>query len=121
MKRNGFTLLELLIAMAIFATAGVAAMKVASEHARALTILEEQTLASYVAENQLNAAMLEKSWPLKNQQKTVEMANRSWLWQQEIKKTADANFSAVMIKVSLADAPEKVLYQLQTYLGKPSA
>ncbi|MFC4653605.1 MULTISPECIES: type II secretion system minor pseudopilin GspI [Rheinheimera] len=121
MKNQGFTLLELLVAIAIFATAGVAAMKATSEHVRAISMLEEQTYAGYVAENQLNAVFLEKSWPLKNQQKTVELANRSWLWRQEIRKTADANFSAVVVKVSLADEPERVIFQLQTYIGKPDA
>lgn len=121
MKSKGFTLIELLIAMAVFATAGAAVMKTASEHMNSISHLENMTFASYVAENQLNAVFLEKTWPLKNEQKTVEFANRNWLWQQEIRKTTDANFSAVVVKVSLADNPEKVVYQLQTYVGKPDA
>jgi general secretion pathway protein I len=121
MKSKGFTLIELLIAMAVFATAGAAVMKTASEHMNSISHLENMTFASYVAENQLNAVFLEKTWPLKSEQKTVEFANRSWLWQQEIQKTADANFSAVVVKVSLADNPEKVVYQLQTFVGKPDA
>jgi general secretion pathway protein I len=121
MKSTGFTLIELLIAMAVFATAGVAVMKTASEHMNSISHLEDMTFASYIAENQLNAVFLQKSWPLKNEQKTVEFANRSWLWQQEIRKTPDANFSAVVVKVSLADKPEKVLYELQTFVGKSDA
>ncbi|HJS13676.1 MULTISPECIES: type II secretion system minor pseudopilin GspI [Rheinheimera] len=121
MKSKGFTLIELLIAMAVFATAGAAVMKTASEHMNSISHLENLTFASYVAENQLNAVFLEKTWPLKSEQKTVEFANRNWLWQQEIQKTADANFSAVVVKVSLADNPEKVVYQLQTFVGKPDA
>lgn len=121
MKSKGFTLIELLIAMAVFATAGAAVMKTASEHMNSISHLENMTFASYVAENQLNAVFLEKTWPLKSEQKTVEFANRNWLWQQEIQKTADANFSAVVVKVSLADNPEKVVYQLQTFVGKPDA
>lgn len=121
MNIKGFTLIELLIAMAVFATAGAAVMKTASEHMNSISHLENMTFAAYVAENQLNAVFLEKSWPLKNQQKTVEFANRSWLWQQEIKKTTDANFSAVVVRVSLADSPEQVVYQLQTFVGKPDA
>jgi general secretion pathway protein I len=121
MKSKGFTLIELLIAMAVFATAGAAVMKTASEHMNSISHLENMTFASYVAENQLNAVFLEKTWPLKNEQKTVEFANRNWLWQQEIGKTADANFSSVLVKVSLADNPEKVVYQLQTFVSKPDA
>lgn len=121
MNTKGFTLLELLIAVAIFSIAGVAAMKAASEHVRAVTMLEERTYASYVAENQLHAVQLEKTWPLKNESKTVEFANRTWLWQQQIRKTADSNFSAVVVQVSLAEEPNRVIVELQTYLGKPDA
>lgn len=121
MNTKGFTLIELLIAMAVFATAGTAVMKTASEHMNSISQLENMTFASYVAENQLNAVLLQKGWPLENKQDRVEFANRSWLMQQEIKKTPDANFSAVVVKVSLAESPDRVVYQLQTFVGKPDA
>jgi general secretion pathway protein I len=122
MKRSGFTLLELLVAMAIFATAGMAIMQASSAHIRSLSQLEDLTIASYVANNQMQLALLETEWPGKeSSQGEVEMANRTWLWRQTISKLTDDDLRLVQISVSLAETPEQMLYQLQSYKGKPSA
>lgn len=121
MKAKGFTLLELLVAMAIFATAGMAIMQSSAAHIRNLSQLDELTIASYVADNQMQLAMLDTEWPGKEKSEgEVNMANRQWLWQQKISKLADNDLRLVQISVSLAEAPEQVLYQLQSYKGKPS-
>ncbi|MGP9802988.1 type II secretion system minor pseudopilin GspI [Rheinheimera sp. NSM] len=120
MKRNGFTLLELLVAMAIFATAGMAIMQASSAHIRSLSQLDDLTIASYIANNQMQQALLDKDWPGKEKsQQQVEMANRQWLWQQQLSKLPDDDLRLVQISVSLAETPDQVLYQLQSYKGKP--
>ena len=120
MKRSGFTLLELLVAMAIFATAGMAIMQASSAHIRSLSQLDDLTIASYIAGNQMQLAMLETEWPGKEkQQGELEMANRTWLWQQQLSKLTDDDLRLVKISVSLAETPDEVLYQLQSYKGKP--
>ena len=122
MKRNGFTLLELLVAMAIVATAGMAIMQTSSAHIRSLNQLDELTIASYVAANQMQLAMLESEWPGKEKSRgEVTMANRNWVWQQQLSKLTDDDLRMVTITVSLAEEPDQVLYQLQSYKGKPSA
>ncbi|GAA0565911.1 type II secretion system minor pseudopilin GspI [Rheinheimera aquimaris] len=120
MKHSGFTLLELLVAMAIFATAGLAIMQSSSAHIGNLSQLDDLTIASYIADNQMQLAMLDKEWPGKEKsQGEVKMANRDWLWQQQVSKLADEDLRLVQISVSLAESPEQVLYQLQSYRGKP--
>lgn len=122
MRPTGFTLLELLVAMAIFATAGMAIMQASSAHIRSLSVLDDLTIASYVANNQMQLALLETDWPGKEtSQGKVEMANRNWLWQQHITKLTDADLRLIQISVSLEEAPEQVLLQLQSYKGKPGA
>ncbi len=121
MTSRGFTLLELLVAMAIFATAGLAIMQASSGHIRALSQIEELTIASYVANNQLQLALLEPNWPPRELlQGEVEMANRQWLWRQQATTVPDADLRQLLIRVSLADQPDDTLYQLTTFLGKPS-
>ncbi|MBU1310091.1 MAG: type II secretion system minor pseudopilin GspI [Gammaproteobacteria bacterium] len=122
MKSRGFTLLELLVAMAIFATAGVAIMQVSSAHVRNLTQIDELTMARYIADNQMQLAMLDQEWPGKDkQQGEVEMANRKWLWQQLRTKVPDEDLRLVQISISLADAPQQVIFELSSYKGKPGA
>lgn len=120
MKNRGFTLIELLIAMAVFATAGLAIMQASAAHLRALTQLEELTLASYIADNELQKAILhQESWPpAERKQGQLEMANRQWQWQLLYSKVEDDDLRQVQVRVSLADKPEDILYQLQTYVGK---
>lgn len=122
MSSRGFTLLEILVAMAIFATAGLAIMQTSSAHIRALSQLEELTFAGYVANNQLQLAMLDTQWPPKEQSTgEVEMANRKWLWQQQVSKPGDEDLRLISVSVSLAEMPDDILYQLQSYKGKPGA
>lgn len=122
-KQPGFTLLELLVAMAIFATAGLAIMQSSAAHLRAVSQLEEMTIASYVAQNQLQQTLLDrKQWPPKEKaQGETAMANRQWLWQQQVIKLEDNDLRLVQVKVSLLQQPEDIIYQLQTYIGKPGA
>ena len=118
-RQDGFTLIELLIAMAIFAIAGVAVMRSTSEHIRAVTQLEEMTIASFIAENQLQLARLEKKWPpQQSRQGEVAMANRRWAWQLQSIETLDPNFRQLKVSVSPAEDPSKVIYSLQTFIGK---
>ncbi|MEO3680036.1 type II secretion system minor pseudopilin GspI [Rheinheimera sp. FR7-31] len=122
MIKRGFTLLELLVAMAIFATAGMAIMQASSAHIRSLSQLDELTMAGYIANNQMQLALLDTEWPgNEKRQGELEMANRSWLWQQQLIKVPDNDLRLVQIRVSLAEAPEQVLFQLQSYKGKPGA
>ena len=117
---RGFTLIELLVAMAIFAVAGVAVMRATTEHIRAVTQLEEMTLASFIAENQLQMNRLEQKWPPEaKKQGEVKMANRQWLWQQTSLETADPNFRQLKVTVSPLEEPDRVIYSLQTFVGKP--
>ncbi|KKO48500.1 general secretion pathway protein GspI [Arsukibacterium sp. MJ3] len=121
MANRGFTLLELLVAMAIFATAGLAIMQASSGHIRALSQIEELTIASYVANNQLQLATLEPNWPPREiVQGEVEMANRQWFWRQQATTVPDAELRQLVLSVSLAEQPDDVLYQLKTFIGKPS-
>ena len=108
--------------MAIFATAGVAVMQVSSAHVRNLSQLEELTVARYIADNQMQLVMLEREWPGKDKQRgELEMANRRWLVQQQRSKVPDEDLRLIQIRVSLAESPEQVVFELTSYKGKPGA
>lgn len=62
MNARGMTLLEVMVALAVFAIAGLAVMKTASEHLSGLNYLEQKTLATWVVENQLVQQKLEAKW-----------------------------------------------------------
>lgn len=119
---RGFTLLEVLIALAIFATAGAAILQASASHLRAVTQLEELTLASMIANNQLQQAQLNRSWPPRElEQGEVSLGNRDWQWQLRAVTVPDQDLRELQISVRLAEQPEQVVYQLKTYIGRPDA
>lgn len=117
---KGFTLIELMIAMAVFAIAGVAVMRATTEHIRAMGIIEEMTMAGYVAENQLQLARLETRWPPQPREGEAEMAKNRWKWVLEVVETDDAEFRLLKVTVRPVEEPERIVSTLQTFIGRQS-
>lgn len=117
--QKGFTLLEVMLAMAVFSIAGIAILGTADTSARNLGYLESKIIASWVASNQLVEATLDSSWPPKNNQKgKVELAGQEWLWQQKVIKTTDKDMRALVMEVRLEEKDPKALTSLMTYVSK---
>jgi general secretion pathway protein I len=116
---KGFTLIEVMLAMAVFAIAGVALLGVADNNYRHISHLEEQMFANWVASNQLVEVSLDKTWPPKNNRKgQVEMAGRTWYWQQKVIKTTNKEMRSVVIEVRLDEDEELVTASAMTYLAQ---
>ena len=117
--KKGFTLIEVMLAMAVFSIAGIAILGTADTNARNLGYLESKIIASWVASNQLVEASLDKSWPPKNNKKgKVEMAGQEWLWQQKIVKTTDKDMRAIVMEVRLDEKNPAALTSFMTYISK---
>jgi general secretion pathway protein I len=115
---KGFTLIEVMLAMAIFAIAGIALLSAADNNFRNLSHLENKILANWIASNQLVEISLDQSWPPKNNKKgMVEMASREWFWAQKVLKTGDKNMRAVMIEVRLLEDDKLALASVMTYVS----
>ena len=101
-KVSGMTLLEVMVALVIFAMTGTAVMKAASDHLSGVGQIEEITFATWVANNRLSQVTIDSSWPPKDNQKgSEEMANRTWYWQQKVLKTNDKDMFSIEVRVSL--------------------
>ena len=119
-KQSGFTLIEVMLAMAIFAIAGVALLGAAQNNLTNLSQLEQKTIAGWVAANQLTASSLTKTWPPKNNRKgQVDMAGGEWFWQQIVQSTQNSSLKSVTIEVRQFDDQEKPVISLTTFLAKP--
>ncbi|MBD1582343.1 type II secretion system minor pseudopilin GspI [Pseudoalteromonas sp. S16_S37] len=122
MVRNnrGFTLLEVMVAMSICAMAGIAAMQATGEHITHISTLEEQTYASWVAENRLVEMRAGgDKWSSSNGQKgEEELAERTWYWQQKVTATADPSFVKVTVEVFSDEALKHSVYDLTTFMLK---
>lgn len=116
---QGFTLIEVMLAMAIFAIAGVALLNTANTNFKNLSYLETKMVANWIAANQLVSANLDNTWPPKSNEKgTVDMAGREWFWLQKVIKTTDKDMRAIVIEIRTAEDQELALTSLMTYVSK---
>lgn len=119
--QSGMTLLEVMVALFIFAMTGGAILKATSEHLNGVSQIKEITIATWVANNQLHRLQLERPWPIKNKQKgQVEMAEREWYWQQNVTDTGDSDFKSVEISVSLDPDYADSITSVVAYFAKPN-
>lgn len=118
-KNTGFTLLEVLLAMAVFAIAGVALLGAAGNNFTNINHLETKMVANWVASNQLVEATLDQAWPPKNNKKgKVEMASREWHWKQNVIKTENSDMRAIVLEVRAEESDELPITSLMTYVAK---
>ena len=80
---RGFSLIEVLVALVIFATAVMALSGSISSTFGSQIRHKEKTFAHYVAMRRLADVRLEKKWPnIGTTQGTMKMLNHDWQWQQ---------------------------------------
>ncbi len=78
-KSRGMTLLEVMVALAIFATASLSVIKAVSQQVDSLSYMEDKTFASWVADNQIGLAMVAGK-PLQAATGHEDMAGKTWYW-----------------------------------------
>ncbi len=118
-RSAGMTLLEVIVALMVFAIAAVSITKSLGEQMANMPILEERTLAQWVASNQMVDARLEKKFPdLGRKDGSVELAGKEWYWRKEVVKTTDDNFRMIRISVSDDERYKRIIAQVSSYVLK---
>jgi general secretion pathway protein I len=114
---KGMTLLEVIVALAVFSIAAVAVTKSLGEQMANMPILEERTLAQWVASNQMVEARLSSEFPdIGQKEGQVELAGKQWYWRQHVVKTTDDKFRQIRISVSDDDRYQRIQAQLSSYV-----
>ncbi|TJY55776.1 type II secretion system protein GspI [Sinimarinibacterium sp. CAU 1509] len=97
---HGFTLVEMLVAVAVLAIAMAAILSGMARYADNTAHLRERTLALWVAHNRLTEIELQPKWPdVSKSDGDMEMGGRSWRWKVEVKKTEDPHLRRIDIQV----------------------
>ncbi|OPX55033.1 general secretion pathway protein I [Oceanospirillum multiglobuliferum] len=99
-SQQGFTLLEVMIALAILAVASAGLVTAAGGYIKQSQRLEDKVFAAWAAENWLNELRLaEKAPEVGEASAQAEMAGRQWLLRAQVSSTSSAQLRRLDIKV----------------------
>jgi general secretion pathway protein I len=120
MKRfRGFTLLEVLIALAVVALVLVALVRTAGTAARALDREREVTLATWVAANVLAEQRIAGGMPaLGRREGSQRLGAREWRWQSVVQATEEPAIRRIDVRVFADSAPEDGVATLTGFAGR---
>lgn len=117
-KRSGFTLLEVMIALAVFAITAIALLSQTNQSASQSLHLEEKAYALWIAENTLTELRLQPEWPpLGTEQNPVQMFDREWLVKTDISDTGETSLRRADVSV-LRAGDNNTLASLLGYIGQ---
>ena len=122
MRSRGFTLVEVMVALAIVAIALPALLMSLYQQIDDTAYLRDKTLAYMVAENKLAEIRLvigsTRNLSAGKDSGLASMADRDWYWWVETKTTEVENFFRVDITVSLDEQQqEQPLYTLSAFMS----
>ena len=118
--RRGFTLIEILVALAILAVALAAGMRSVAQSTDVATTLKQRTLALWVAQNRLAEAQLAIPWPaIGARDGKAEQANAPFVWRETVSGTPNPGLSQDRnLGRRSAAQPDYALARLVGYVGQ---
>ncbi|GAA5585217.1 hypothetical protein Acal01_00348 [Acinetobacter calcoaceticus] len=116
MKSKGFTLLEVMVALAIFAVAAVALTKVAMQYTQSTSNAILRTKAQFVAMNEVALMEINQEWLQGTQSKQVTSQAETWQIDKSAESTVSPNVQKVDLQISLYDSDKGKIQNGITHL-----
>lgn len=119
-KRDaGFTLVEVMVALAIAALSLAAVAAATSQMADAAISMQQRTYASWIAQNQITEMRLANVVPdVSESDGDVTFAGLEWRWTATVSETGVENLYRVDVEVALADSGD-VIRTVTGFIGEP--
>lgn len=119
-RRAGFTLVEVLVALAIISIALLAALRAAGQGTNNVVELRSRLLAGWVAENLLAEHRARGDWPLLGMQQGKEREGGiEFAWREEVIATPNPEFRRVDVFVSAASEESHTLAHFTGFVVQP--
>ena len=120
-RQLGFTLLEVMVALAVLAIVMGALIKVTDSYAFNAGYLQEKTLAQWIAENKAVEYQLMQEFPaVGSKSGETEMARVDWQWRVKVSNTEDKRLRRLDISVALKQGDlDTPITTLVAFVGEP--
>ena len=117
---KGFTLLEVLVALAVIAFSLAAAASAVSGNARNASGLQQRTYAHWVAMNEMTKLHVGNQWPsIKTTKGSSLMARHEWFYAIKVSQTPNRHIRRVDVMVRPEEDDDSPLVTLTGFLGQP--
>jgi len=118
-QQQAFTLIEIMVALAIIAISLGAIIENTTASSRNALYLRDKTVAGWVAMNEISRQRASRDWGNSTSRKgEVDMAGRTWLWKMAIKKTDNTNIRELLVDVYVEGQENQALASMTGYMAK---
>ena len=119
MNMRGFTLLEVLVALAVLAISATAVIRQTSGSLNSMEALEMRTAAAVLADNYLQQAIIADAFPaVGRSSKEITFQERRWWVKTDVSKTSDPWLRKIEISVSTGELSDDPTVVLTGYRGQ---
>jgi len=116
---KGFTLIEVMVAMAIAVLALVGVLAAISQMVDAGIAMRDRTYASWIAQNKITEMRLANVIPdVSESNGEVEFADLEWAWTATVSETGVENLFRVDVDVAYAGSPDNIR-SVTGFIGEP--
>jgi general secretion pathway protein I len=111
--RDGFTLIECLVALAVFGLAAMALLNLSGESTRSAARVETRTLGGVVADNIAAEAMISRDLPTGSTSGQASLGGRDWRWVRVVSATDMPGVGRIDVRVFADEeqAAERVAFR----------
>ncbi len=121
MRRGaGFTLIEVLVALAIASLGLAAVLSVVTNSTRNASYFRDRTFASWIAQNKVTEARLAATMPSVDKTSgDLDYAGQKWKWEQAVTQTEVPGMRRIDVAVRYADAdPNSSIVTVSGFVGR---
>lgn len=119
---RGFTLVEVLVALAVLAIALAAVMRAMAQAIDTTATLRQHEVALWVAQNRLVQHEMSQDWPsVDTTDGDADMGGRKWYWREQVSTTPEPKIRRIEITIRETAESKETVAKLVGYLRNPAA